>query len=84
MENNISIMQIINLCIGSSGAIGVFILIFKMGRLFENVISIGKTIVEMKSDIRSMNDRLTRLEVRVEERTLKVIHIERTGTEEKK
>jgi LytS/YehU family sensor histidine kinase len=50
-----------------------------------------KEFKDMKQDIKEVrvemchiNDRLTRLEVRFEERTFRVIHVDRTGTEEKK
>jgi len=109
MEGSISIIQWAPWLIGSSGLVGIALILFKIGKAvgaingrfdvmdqrFDSVDrrfnsidqrfnSIERQISEIKSDVRSVNDRLTRLEVRFEERTLRVIHVDKTGTEEKK
>jgi hypothetical protein len=80
------------------GLVAILVMFFRMGRLFEKVEAQGKSIERVERSIErlekslehitnilnSMDGRLNRLEVRVEERTLRVIHTERTGTEEKK
>lgn len=57
----------------------------KINKLIENndnkLSAILSEIKECNKKLNETHDRLTRLEVRVEERTLKVYHVERNGTE---
>ena len=91
IDQAVSTFQVVQICLGSGGVLGIVYLIFKMGGLCKTievntkaVESHGQILFSIQSDLRSINDRLTRLEVRVEERTLKVVHVEKTGTEERK
>lgn len=81
-------IEIVQLILGSGGILGFIILIFRMGRIIEKIgnmsdkiDTISTKIDECNKRLGETNDRLTRLEVRVEERTLKVYHVERNGTE---
>lgn len=76
-----STYEIISICLGGGGLLGIFGLAFAFGRMFQRIDSIGKDIIEIKTDIKSLNQKmgfvevqLGKLETRVEERTLRVIH----------
>jgi len=73
-----------NTLIGSGGILGVAYLVFATGIFFGKfkafVTRTDKSLEDIKSSISGITSRVDRLEVRVEERTLKVFHIENTGT----
>lgn len=77
-------MQIFQLIVGSGGLLGILYLIFRTGRIVEKIDSMDKKLDKSIEKLDDANNRLTKLEVRVEERTLKVIHVEKTGTENRK
>ncbi len=73
--------EIISLCLGGGGLLGIFGLVFAFGRMFQKIENLTKDVIEIKSDIQSIKNtlgsmavQLGKLETRVEERTLRVIH----------
>ena len=95
-------MEILSLIIGSGGLIGIFYVIFKMGKLVssfegsfklieerfkhieerfkhldEKFERIEKKVDTIASDIKNLTSRVDRLEVRLEERTLRVVHVQK-------
>jgi hypothetical protein len=63
-----SIIQIIQLCIGSGGLIGIFYLIFKIGKICQTVEIISNYVTKIKTDVNSIEKRLSHLEGAFEER----------------
>lgn len=63
---------------GSGGLLGVFILIFRTGKIVEridNLEEMKKDVKEIKTTMNSMAIQIAKLETRVEERTLRVVHV---------
>ena len=86
-----SVPEIVGILIGSGGLIGVFSLFFRIGAVFQKIESsltdikkdVGEIKVQMeiiKKDVSELKVQVGKLEVRVEERTLRVIHTQKTGT----
>lgn len=79
-----TIAEIIQIFIGSGGLLGILILTFRMGKVVQKIDTLEKTcsenFAEIKTDIKDMKARISavelqigRLEIRVEERTLRVV-----------
>lgn len=75
--------EIFQILIGSGGLLGIIILVFRTGKIVEKVENSDKKISEIKDDIKdikralgNMEVQIGKLETRVEERTLRVIHVE--------
>ena len=77
---DITIFEIAQLVVGSGLLTGIVYVICKVTKID----SMAQDIKEMKKDISSLNIAVGKLEVRVEERTLRVVHSHKTGTEEEK
>jgi uncharacterized Ntn-hydrolase superfamily protein len=82
------IENIIQIIIGSGGVLGIAFLVFRTGRIVEKIESSDKKISEIKDDIKEVRRTLNlieiqigKLETRVEERTLRVIHVENSDRE---
>ncbi len=74
-------IEIIQLLIGSAGLIGVGGLIFRTGKIVQNIENIAKDVKEISQKVgelekgqTEMRVQLGKLETRVDERTLRVIH----------
>jgi hypothetical protein len=71
-------MEWLQLIMGSGGLLGVFILIFRTGKIVEridNLEEMKKDVKEIKTTMNSMAIQIAKLETRVEERTLRVVHV---------
>lgn len=76
--------EIIQILLGSGGLIGIVLLFFQLGRFAQKIESLEidskKNFLEIKGDIKEMKHsinaieiQLSKLETRVEERTLRVV-----------
>ena len=85
---NVNIAELVQLLVGSGGFIAILIVMVKVGRIVEKVdnlsLRMDKELTqvheEMKCTNKILNDLVVRigcLETRVEERTLRVIHVEK-------
>lgn len=59
----------------------ITVLIWIWSRIDKKFDAVMDEIKEMKKDINAINVQIGKLETRVEERTLRVVHTQRTGTE---
>ena len=77
-------VEIIELILGSGGLIGICIVIFRMGKIVQNIETLDenckKNFSEMRADIKEIRQginvievQIGKLETRVEERTLRVV-----------
>lgn len=76
--------EILELAVGSGGLLAIFFVMIQIGKVIQKISRITEDISEIKTtmkcldlDLRDMERSIAKLETRVEERTMRVIHVEK-------